>query len=113
MKRTLTMLARAMLSIGLQAQAEALMPAEADSPALNLAVPLETLKVVPSPEDLPARVKTRWERFDEALNAGASRRYRVVEHVTNDSVRMACYEPCYNNCCVSSGGFSLTGGFRH
>jgi hypothetical protein len=111
MKRILVLMTRVLLSIAMHAQAEALKPVEGSTASLSLAVPLETIKVVPSPEDVPARAKTRWERFEEALNSGPSRRYRVVEHVTNDGVRMACYEPCYNQCCVSSGGFSLTGGF--
>lgn len=82
---------------------------DADVRALTLAVPMETLTVVPAPEDLPAPVKGRWQRFNEVLDASSRRGYRVVETTTNDGVRSACYEPCAMNCCVTSGGFSLTG----
>jgi hypothetical protein len=75
----------------------------------DVAVRMESLTVRPSLEDMPAPTKSRWQRFDEALNAGPSRRYRVVESATNHGVRMACYEPCDMSCCVTSGDFSLAG----
>ena len=79
-----------------------------DARAHDVAVHVETLTVRPSPEERPAPVKSRLQRVDEVLNAPGSRRYRVVESATNDGIRTACYEPCVNDCCVSSGGRSVT-----
>jgi hypothetical protein len=72
-------------------------------------VRMELITVTPLLDDMPAPAKSRWQRFDEALNTGPSRKYRVVEWAANNGVRTACYEPCSQNCCVSSGEFSLTG----
>ena len=55
-------------------------------------------------------LKGRWQRFEEALNAGARIRHvTIIESKTNDGVRMSCREPSYMNSCASSGGFSLAG----
>jgi hypothetical protein len=80
-----------------------------DARTLSAAVRIETLTVAPSPEDVPPPVKDRWQRFDEALNAGRSRNHRVVESAAINGVRMACHEPCVVNCCETSGEFSLAG----
>ena len=92
------------------AQVLAFRAVAADADAFNVAVPLERLTVVPSPEDRPPPAKDRWQRFEEALNAGArSRHHRIIESATNDGIRMSCHEPSYINSCASSGGFSLAG----
>ena len=98
------------------AHAQAFAPAaeSAEAPALVVAVPLERSLVTPLNEERPAPEKSRWQRFEEALNASPRRHgYRVVETVGNDGVRVACYEPCLIGCCVSSGGFSLAGRFAY
>lgn len=93
------------------AEPVALQAAPTDVRPLDVAVPIERLTVVPSSEDLPPPAKGRWQRFEAALNAGPSRRFRAFEWATNTGVRTACYEPCVMNCCASSGGFSpVTGG---
>jgi len=94
-------------------------PAHAQDPAANAGdvagrtfgavVPMERLTITVPPEELPSPVKGRWQRFEETLNAGPSRRYRVVESVTNDGVRRACHESRPLNGCVTSGEFSLAG----
>lgn len=91
------------------AQVLALQASGANASAVNVAVPIERLTVVPSPEDRPPPVKGRWQRFEEALNASRSRGHRVVESRTSTGSRTSCYEPCVNDCCASSGGFSLAG----
>ena len=87
----------------------ALQAGDGDAPALKITVRLERITVVPSPEDLPSPVKGRWQRFEETLNSGPSRKFRIIESATNNGIRMSCYEPCLMNCCASSGGFSLVG----
>ena len=91
--------------------------AHADAPATEpnayplpaIAGHIEHITVTPAPEDRAPPRKDRWQRFEEALNAGPSRRYRRTETATNQGERISCYEPCSNNCCATSGGFSTTG----
>jgi hypothetical protein len=91
------------------AQEFTLQASAVDARTLSAAVPIERLTVTLSPEDVPPRVKDRWQRFDEALNAARSRNRRVVEFAAINGVRMACHEPCVVNCCETSGEFSMAG----
>ena len=82
---------------------------DVDSPIVQEAVRMESVVVVPAPEDKPMPAKDRWQRFEETLNAGAPRRYRRAESATNDGVRMSCREPTILDSCVTSGGFTTVG----
>ena len=113
-RRTIALVATRLLmlyAISASALAQDTVPqaGDGDAPALKITVRLERITVVPSPEDLPSPVKGRWQRFEETLNSGPGRKFRIIESATNNGIRMSCYEPCLMNCCASSGGFSLAG----
>lgn len=72
-------------------------------------VHVERITVRPeSPDDAPG-TKNRWVKFEEALGPGrtAQARYHTYAWRGNDGSRVECYEPCFNDCCIRHGGFSL------
>jgi hypothetical protein len=71
-------------------------------------VQLETLEVVPAPEDMEAPRLSRWEKMERALGPGKSARREWVETFDNAGVRTACMRPCPTPlCCIKSGESSL------
>jgi len=105
----LRLLVSALSGISLAAHAQAPVVEPSVYPLLANAGHIEHITVTPAPEDRAPPKKDRWQRFEEALNAGPARRYRRTETATNQGERISCYEPCSNNCCATSGGFSTTG----